>query len=62
MSHLLNCRQRAFGDSESNREQSFALEKHLEEFIVSNFHRVFNGKLEISGIVKGLLASSTGRT
>ena len=35
------------GDSESNREQSFALEKHLEEFIVSNFHRVFNGKLEI---------------
>ena len=35
-------------DSESNREQSFALEKHLEEFIVSNFHRVFNGKLEIS--------------
>ena len=35
-------------DSESNSEQSFALEKHLEEFIVSNFHRVFNGKLEIS--------------
>ena len=35
------------GDPDSESEQSFALEKYLEEFIVSNFHQVFNGKLEI---------------
>ena len=35
------------GDSSPNSEQSFALEKYLEEFIVSNFHQVFNGELEI---------------
>ena len=31
----------------SSGAQSFTLEKHLEEFIVSNFHQVFNGELEI---------------
>ena len=31
----------------SNGEQSFALEKYLEEFIVSNFDQVFRGELEI---------------
>ena len=35
------------GDSDSESEQSFVLEKYLEDFIVSNFHQVFNGKLEI---------------
>ena len=35
------------GDSNSSSEQSFALERYLEEFMVSNFHQVFNGELEI---------------
>lgn len=34
-------------DWDSNSDQHFALEKYLEEFIVSNFHQVFNGELEI---------------
>ena len=33
--------------SNSNSDQHFVLEKYLEEFIVSNFHQVFNGELEI---------------
>lgn len=35
------------GDPDSESGQSFVLEKYLEEFIVSNFHQVFNGELEI---------------
>lgn len=35
------------GGFDSETEQSFVLEKHLEEFIISNFQQVFNGELEI---------------
>ena len=38
---------------------AFALEKYLEEFIVSNFHEIFNRELKIYEDEDGMTASST---
>lgn len=34
-------------EEKKDRETEFVLEKYLEDFIVSNFNRIFNGKLEL---------------